>query len=286
MRGPHILIIDEEGELLYADEQVQDAFDSKSPGHYRFEKIPLGGTGSANTYLIKVYPPEDELIKFFSIFIHEFKNPLGAIRALAQSLEAKFRASAKTEEKIKAYTGRIINEIDRLNALLASVKYIARPAIRYMVTFNLSEVAHQVVDLYSEELRQKGITIRLTLAKKDIIFRGNPDSLHQMLSNLIKNAQEALVEQKAGEIDVGLGSRNNVVEVEVIDNGKGIPAEVLESLGKKPFVTTKPYGMGLGLFVVETLTRGYNGTLEFSRGPNGRGTKVKISLPLLRFEEV
>jgi signal transduction histidine kinase len=286
MRGPHILIIDEGGELLYADEQVKDAFASKSPGHYRFEKIPLGRMGGSATYLIKVFPPEDELIKFFSVFIHEFKNPLGAIRALAQSLEAKFRSSAEQVEKIKAYTGRIINEIDRLNALLASVKYIARPAIRYMVDFNLSEVAHQVVDLYREELRQKGITIRLTSEQENITFKGNPDSFHQILSNLIKNAQEALVNRKEGEIHVVLHLHNNVVEIEVIDNGKGIPVEVRESLGKKPFVTTKPYGMGLGLFVVETLTRGYYGTLEFSQGLHDHGTKVKISLPLLKFEEV
>jgi signal transduction histidine kinase len=280
------MIIDDGGELLYADEQVKDAFDSKSPGHYRFEKIPLGRMGGAATYLVKVFPPEDELIKFFSVFIHEFKNPLGAIRALAQSLEAKFRSSAEQVEKIKAYTGRIINEIDRLNALLASVKYIARPAIRYMVDFNLSEVAHQVVDLYREELRQKGITIRLTSEQENITFKGNPDSFHQILSNLIKNAQEALVNRKEGEIHVFLRLHNNVVEIEVIDNGKGIPVEVRESLGKKPFITTKPYGMGLGLFVVETLTRGYYGTLEFSQGLHDHGTKVKISLPLLKFEEV
>jgi signal transduction histidine kinase len=286
MTEPHILIIDEEGELVYADEQVKDAFDSKSPGHYRFEKIPLGRMGGAATYLVKVFPPEDELIKFFSVFIHEFKNPLGAIRALAQSLEAKFRSSAEQVEKIKAYTGRIINEIDRLNALLASVKYIARPAIRYMVDFNLSEVAHQVVDLYREELRQKGITIRLSSEQENITYKGNPDSFHQILSNLIKNAQEALVDRKEGEIRVVLRLHNNVVGIEVIDNGKGIPVEVRESLGKKPFVTTKPYGMGLGLFVVETLTRGYYGTLEFSQGLQDRGTKVKISLPLLKFEEV
>jgi signal transduction histidine kinase len=286
MRGPHILIIDEEGELLYADDQVKDAFDSKSPGHYRFEKIPLGRMGGAATYLVKVYPPEDELIKFFSVFIHEFKNPLGAIRALAQSLEAKFRSSAEQVEKIQAYTGRIINEIDRLNALLASVKYLARPAIRYLVDFNLSEVANTVVDLYREELRQKGISIGLTVEKHDIIFRGNPDSFHQILSNLIKNAQEALVNSTAGKIHIGLRLHNNTVEIEVIDNGKGIPEEMLESLGKKPFVTTKPYGMGLGLFVVDTLTRGCSGSLALAKGPGGYGTKVKISLPLLRLDEV
>lgn len=286
MTGPHILIINEEGELLYADEQVRDAFESKAPGHYRFEKIPLIDTGKEKMYLVKVYPPEDDLIKFFSIFIHEFKNPLGAIRALAQSLEAKFKASAEQVEKIKAYTGRIITEIDRLNSLLASIKYISRPAIRYMVNFNLSEVAQEVVGLYREELRLKGVEIQLEQEKGDIIFRGNPDSFHQMLSNLIKNAQEALIEKKGGEIKVTLALRNNTVEIEVIDNGKGIPEDVLASIGKKPFITTKPYGMGLGLFVVETLTKGCSGSLAFDHGPGGRGTRVKISLPLLRLAEV
>lgn len=286
MGGPYILIMDEGGELLYADEAVKDAFDAKSPGHYRFEKIPLQGKGRATTYLVKVYPPEEELIKFFSVFIHEFKNPLGAIRALAQSLDAKFKSDTEHKDKIKAYTGRIINEIDRLNSLLASVKYISRPAIRFMVNFNLSEVAQEVVDLYREELRQKGIDIQLELKKREIAFRGNPDSFHQILSNLIKNAEEALIEKGEGEIKVVLALRDHTVEIEVIDNGKGIPEEVLTSLGKKPFITTKPYGMGLGLFVVETLTKGYSGSLEFTQGPGGYGTTVKIFLPLLRLDEV
>jgi signal transduction histidine kinase len=286
MSGPYIMVVDEGGELLYADDVLKDAFESKSPGHYRFEKIPLGTKGGASTYLVKVYPPEEDLIKFFSIFIHEFKNPLGAIRALAQSLEAKFKSDAEQKDKINAYTGRIINEIDRLNSLLASVKYISRPAIRYMVNFNLSEVAQEAVDLYREELQQKGIEIQLELKERDIIFRGNPDSFHQILSNLIKNAQEALIGRRGGEIRVRLALRNHTVEIEVIDNGRGIPEGVLASLGKKPFITTKPYGMGLGLFVVETLTKGSNGSLEIAHGPDGIGTKVKISLPLLRIDEV
>ena len=284
MSGPYILVVDERGEILYADDVVKDAFESKSPGHYRFEKIQLGGTGENAAYLIKVYPPEEELIKFFSVFIHEFKNPLGAIRALAQSLEAKFKSDADYTDKIKVYTGRIISEIDRLNSLLASVKYISRPAIRYMVDFNFAEVIRDVADLYREELRQRGIAIELELEKRDIMFRGNPDSFHQILSNLIKNAQEALLEKKGGTIQVLLATCNQSIELEVIDNGKGIPEEVMASIGKKPFVTTKPYGMGLGLFVVETLAKGYSGSVAFTPGPEGRGTKVTISFPSLRTE--
>jgi signal transduction histidine kinase len=284
MSGPYILVVDEQGEILYADDVVKDAFESKSPGHYRFEKIPLGGTGEKTAYLIKVYPPEEELVKFFSIFIHEFKNPLGAIRALAQSLEAKFKSDADYTDKIRVYTGRIISEIDRLNSLLASVKYISRPAIRYMVDFNFAALIQDVADLYREELRQKGIAIELELEKKDIVFRGNPDSFHQILSNLIKNAQEALLERKEGTIHIALTARNQSIELNVIDNGKGIPEEVITSLGKKPFVTTKPYGMGLGLFVVETLAKGYSGSVTFSPAFAGRGTRVTISFPSLRAE--
>ena len=284
MSGPYILVVDERGEILYADDVVKDAFESKSPGHYRFEKIPLTVTGEKTAYLVKVYPPEEELIKFFSVFIHEFKNPLGAIRALAQSLEAKFKSDADYTDKIKVYTGRIISEIDRLNSLLASVKYISRPAIRYMVDFNFAEIIQDVADLYREELRQKGIAIELELEKRDIMFRGNPDSFHQILSNLIKNAQEALLERKGGTIQILLTARNQSIELDVIDNGKGIPEEVMASLGKKPFVTTKPYGMGLGLFVVETLTKGYSGSVTFTPGPAGRGTRVTISFPSLRTE--
>ncbi len=284
MSGPYILIIDEGGDLLYADDKAKDFF--TSPGHYRFVKIPLVSKTGENAHLVKIYPPEDEIIKFFSILIHEFKNPLGAIRALAQSLEAKFKSSAEQENKVKAYTGRIIREIDRLNSLLASVKYISRPTIRYMVNFNLSEVVQGVVDLYREELQQKGIDIRLELKNKDVFFRGNPDNFHQILSNLIKNAEEAMVEGEGGEITVGLDMQDDTVEMEVIDNGKGIPEAVLNSLGEKPFISTKPYGMGLGLFVVETLTKGCSGFLELSKGPQGRGTRVKVSLPLLRLDEV
>jgi signal transduction histidine kinase len=155
-----------------------------------------------------------------------------------------------------------------------------------MVNFNLSELTKEVVALYREELHQKGIAIRLELEKSDIIFRGNPDSFHQMLSNLIKNAQEALIGEKGGAIKVGLAESDDTVEIEVVDNGKGIPEEVLASLGKKPFITTKPYGMGLGLFVVETLTKGYSGSLAFTQAPDGCGTKVTISLPLLRMDQV
>ena len=285
MSGPYVMVVDERGEILYADDVVKDAFESKSPGHYRFEKIALGGTDEAPAYLIKVYPPEEELIKFFSVFIHEFKNPLGAIRALAQSLEAKFKSDVGYTDKIKVYTGRIISEIDRLNSLLASVKYISRPAIRYMVNFDFAEVIQDVADLYREELRQKGIDIQLELKTRDVMFRGNPDSFHQILSNLIKNAQEALIEKKGGEIKVSLAMRNQSIELEVIDNGKGIPEEVLATIGKKPFITTKPYGMGLGLFVVETLTKGYSGSLAFAQGPRGCGTKVTIAFPSLNMDE-
>ncbi len=310
MSEPYILVIGEGGKLLYADDKAWEIFkssshqtDYESKGNliaqglgevlkesagtidlggknYRFTKIQWGNKFEGNVYLIKIYPAEDELINFFSILIHEFKNPLGAIRALAQSLEAKFKDSTGQREKIRAYTGRIIKEIDRLNSLLASVKYVSRPLIQDMQEFDLAGVMKEAVELYREELGQKGIQIEGSLGREMVPFWGTPDDFHQILSNLIKNAEEALVGAKDGKITVALRSTDDTVEIEVVDNGSGIDDEVLERIGRRPFASTKPSGMGMGLYVVETLLEKYKGDLSLCKGPRSCGTVAKVTLSL------
>ncbi|MBW2038882.1 MAG: HAMP domain-containing histidine kinase [Deltaproteobacteria bacterium] len=311
MREPYILIVDERGKLLHADDEVWEVLGSPgSRGYdpkvdlcaqglrvlleestgaielgkktYRFAKTAWKNKEGGDAYLIKIYPPEDELIKFFSALIHEFKNPLGAIRALAQSLEERFKFSFEQKDTIRAYTGRIIREIDRLNSLLASVKYVSRPLIKDMQEFDLAEVVKEAAELYQEELRQRGIRIEVSLGTEMVPFWGTPDDFHQILSNLIKNAEEALEGKRDGRITIALRCADDKVEVEVMDNGIGIDDEVLESIGRRPFATTKSCGMGMGLYVVETLLEKYEGDLSLSKGPRGCGTKAKVTILLKR----
>lgn len=309
MKGPYILIISEEGELLYADGEMWDVF--QSPGstndgsqidlfaqhldvlldeptgtvelggkNYRFVKTAWTNEAGGNTHLIKIYPPEDELISFFSILIHEFKNPLGAIRALAQSLEAKFKDSSEHKDKIMAYTARIIREIDRLNSLLSSVKYVSRPVIKDKLEFDLAEVVREAGELYQEELSQRGIRIEVSLGGERVLFWGIPDDFHQILSNLIRNAQEAVEGKRDGRIEITLRRSDDKVQIEVMDNGTGIGDGVLESIGSKPFITTKSSGMGMGLYVVGTLLEKYAGNLSLSKGPRGCGTVAIVTISL------
>ena len=309
MRGPFILIINERGELFFADDDVWEvlrlpsmktydlnklseqrlkAFLEKSAGtielegnEYRFvSKIAWESRTGQHMYLVKLYPPEDDLINFFSVLIHEFKNPLGAIRALAQSLEAKFKYTSEQREKVTAYTERIIKEIDRLNSFLDSIKYVSRPLKDTMKEFDLTKVVKEAIELYEEELTQRGIRIELIFETERVLFWGVPDDFHQILSNLIRNAEEAIEGVDDGRITVAIHATDEIVEIEVIDNGIGIDDEVLKKIGEKLFITTKLSGMGMGLYVVRNLLGKYDGDLSLSRGHQGRGTVAKVTLSL------
>ena len=97
------------------------------------------------------------------------------------------------------------------------------------------------------------------------------------LLNLIENAIQA----SAGKarLKIHLYRRGNNLRLCITDNGSGIDAQALARIGE-PFFTTKATGTGLGLAVVNAVTRAHQGQLQFRSRP-GRGTCAIISLPLI-----
>lgn len=99
----------------------------------------------------------------------------------------------------------------------------------------------------------------------------------RVLSNLINNSVEALG-NSAGEVKVGLTGRPGWIEVTVVDDGPGIPPEVLAKVGERGVSRGKPTGTGLGLYSARALCESHGGRLEIASGA-GRGTKVALILP-------
>jgi signal transduction histidine kinase len=98
-----------------------------------------------------------------------------------------------------------------------------------------------------------------------------------MLSNLVNNSVEAL--ERGGSVTVSLARRGGSVEITVRDNGKGIPAEVLQRLGRRGETYGKAGGSGLGLHHARAAAEAWNGSLNISSEP-GKGTETVILLPL------
>ena len=210
---------------------------------------------------------------------HEIKNPLGGLRGAAQLLDRELH-----DEALKEYTAVIINEADRLRALVDNMLGPARaPLLRGGV--NIHEICEHVFHLLRSE------------APLDVILERDYDpslpsgafarnEIIQAILNVGRNALQALP-PSAGRVLIRTRALSNttigtvrhrlVANIEVEDNGHGVPPELRGSLFY-PLVTGRPNGSGLGLAVAQELIARHRGLIEFESQP-GR-TVFSLLLPL------
>jgi two-component system nitrogen regulation sensor histidine kinase NtrY len=109
--------------------------------------------------------------------------------------------------------------------------------------------------------------------------------LSQALTNIVKNAVEGIAARdpadaaEKGRVEIRLSVREHMAEVDVIDNGKGFPAQNRQRL-LEPYMTTRAEGTGLGLPIVAKIVEDHGGRLELLDAPAGRGACVRMVLPL------
>jgi two-component system sensor histidine kinase HydH len=213
---------------------------------------------------------------------HEIRNPLGAIKGAAQYIDPSHFGAAEDVELLDV----IVEETDRLNAVVSQFLDYARPFRAQMTDMDLNEVARKTVTLI--EAGGRGADrIELDLDPDLPTVRADREQMKQVILNLLLNALEASdgvpstgSGEPAGRRDqVTLRTRHRRQEVElvVIDHGAGIPPEDLPRVFI-PFFTTKQAGTGLGLAVCQRIVMNHGGTIR-PRSSVGVGTEFSVVLP-------
>ncbi|TQV88872.1 nitrogen regulation protein NR(II) [Aliikangiella coralliicola] len=212
---------------------------------------------------------------------HEIKNPLGGIKGAAQLMERKLPSDFSNQ-----YTQIIINEADRLSDLVGRLLLPAEPEEKQSVNAHL--------------LIEKALEITLLQHQSPIKIIKNydpslpelllsPGQIQQSLLNLIKNAAEAIEGEsidRAGEIQlktrilhqhtIGKVQHKQVIRIDVIDNGVGIPDTLLKDIFF-PTISGKN-SSGLGLSIAQSLVQRHGGIIEVESKP--RHTCFSLYLPL------
>jgi two-component system nitrogen regulation sensor histidine kinase GlnL len=208
---------------------------------------------------------------------HEVKNPLGGLRGAAQLLERQLPSS-----ELKRYTEVIIEEADRLAALVDSIlKAGGDPKSE---TYNLHEITEHVGTLIEAE-KPEGIELVRDYDPSLPLTTSDRGQLIQAFLNLAKNAMQALGE--SGQLTFRTRALTNftlggqkyrlVLSLEVEDDGPGIPDELKETIFY-PLVTGRETGTGLGLTIAQDLVSRNGGLIEFSSRPGE--TTFKVRLPV------
>jgi two-component system nitrogen regulation sensor histidine kinase GlnL len=217
---------------------------------------------------------------------HEIKNPLGGIRGAAQLLEMELRADLK---ELTEYTQVIIKESDRLQTL---VDRLLAPHRRPQIVgdVNIHEVFERVRSLIMAEFPQ-GLTIRRDYDLSLPEFRGDKEQLIQAVLNIAHNAAQALA-SRMGTGDAELIFRTRIarsitlakvryrlaLDLHIIDNGPGIPAELKDRIFY-PLVSGRQGGSGLGLTLAQTFIQQHSGIIECDSRPGCTDFRILIGLP-------
>jgi two-component system NtrC family sensor kinase len=208
---------------------------------------------------------------------HELNNPLTIVVGQSQLLR-----ETEQDERVLKRAEKIANAAERCVKIVSTFLSMAReqPPKRKLVDIN--RVIHDVVDLLDFNLRNQQITLELELAARLPGVKADHNQLHQVISNLVINAQQALQDQPRKIIRIVSIQVENSEQIciKVMDSGSGIAPELRARIFE-PFFTTKAVGVGtgLGLSVCNGIIQSHGGSIEYEEVP-GMGACFTLCLPI------
>ncbi len=203
---------------------------------------------------------------------HEIKNPLTPMRLSVQSFQQKFDPSdPEANQKIEEFSKTLIQQIDTMSSIASAFSSFAKMPAQKDEMLNVVEVIDLALDIFTED------EIIFKSQKEEIIAKFDRTQLIRVVTNLVKNAIQAIPVNIVPRIEVEVLEENDDVIIMVSDNGQGIADEFKMKVFEPKF-TTKSSGMGLGLPMIKNIIETYGGNITFT-SREGRGTTFRVSFP-------
>jgi signal transduction histidine kinase len=217
-----------------------------------------------------------ELAELAGGFIHDLKNHLSTLQLNLQLLGEDFQEPQSPRER------RALERINRLQSECERLKDVSNDFLRFarlkeldLVTTGLPGVIEELIDLFWGTAKAANIEMKSFLPADLPAVQVDRDLFKEALLNLMINAQHAM--PNGGEITFLASREGDGVRLEVIDNGTGMPPEVV-ARAFRPFFSTRSDGTGLGLPTTKRIIAAHGGTIEL-QSEVGHGTKFTIRLP-------
>ena len=217
---------------------------------------------------------------------HEIKNPLTPIQLAAERLQRRFGGEiASDKDTFERLTGTIVRQVGDLRRMVDEFSNFARMPKPVFREENVHEIARQA--LFLHEVAHPAITFSLEPQTGDFRMVCDRRQLAQALTNIVKNAVEAIESRRnrgehslAGDrVDLKLREDRAQLVIDLFDTGIGLPQD-RERL-TEPYMTTRVRGTGLGLAIVKKIVEEHMGEIAFL-DRRGGGTHVRISFDTAR----
>ena len=216
---------------------------------------------------------------------HEIRNPLTPIQLAAERLRRRFASQITTDrETFERCTDTITRQVADIGRMVEEFSGFARMPKPTFGAFNLVDMVQSVA--FAQRMATPAINVTVDPPANPVQMLGDERMLAQAVTNLVKNASEAVERQieeggaKAGAVTIDIYEDDDEVQVTVRDNGPGFPVQDRDRL-LEPYVTTRKNGVGLGLAIVARIVEDHGGRIwlgDNDLAPNG--ARVDIRMPV------
>jgi PAS domain S-box-containing protein len=206
---------------------------------------------------------------------HELNNPLSVVVGYSTMMR-----DAAPDEATRQRANKIHAAAERCARIVKTFLTMARRKPEAWTPVLINQIIQSALDVVGYGLRGADIAVDLDLAPDLPAVAGDADQLNLVLMNLIVNAQHALqTRPQPRRLEIVTRPYHGMVQIEVADNGPGVPAEIADRIFD-PFFTTKPQGVGtgIGLSVCQGIVAAHGGEIGVASRPEG-GAVFTITLP-------
>lgn len=206
---------------------------------------------------------------------HDLRNILTSAQLFTDRIEMS------EDPAVKRMAPKLVNSITRAVSLCESTLAFGRAEepSPVLTLFNLAALTNEVLEAERLAIGDADISLSEDIPA-GLMIRGDPEQIYRALSNLIRNARQAIVATgQPGEISVAARAEDSDWVITVADTGPGLPPKAREHLFQPFQGGVRKGGSGLGLAIVAELVKGHGGTVRLKRS-DARGTCFEIRLPM------
>jgi signal transduction histidine kinase len=213
---------------------------------------------------------------------HEVKNPINAMVVHLELLRGKLAPGGREAfGGAQRHVDILAGEMQRLDRVVQTLADFSRPMELHLREQDLRQIVGVVIELTAAEMEEHGVQVTVDVPHEAMMVRADAELMQQALLNLLLNGMQAM--PAGGAMQVRMRRDHQLAVVEVVDEGEGIPVELLPRIFELYF-TTKPKGSGIGLAMTYRILQLHGGAMEVRSNAEAnspeRGTVFTFRLPI------
>ncbi len=230
---------------------------------------------------MSLVPADSRVGEFAASIAHEVSQPLAAIAVNAECCLQWLAQAEPDLELARRAAERIVRNSRLASDVIRSVRSLYCGSHCETSPLAIGEVITEVLESMKADFALNEVVLETSLVAEPVRVIGDRTQLQQVLSNLVRNAIEAMRESpRPRRLEVTTSLEGYVLSITVSDTGIGLDDAMIERIFE-PFFTTKRNGMGLGLAISRSIVSAHGGTLRAMRRAPG-GSSFSIKLPATR----